>query len=162
MFSFKDKRKNCKISSRALMVYFVMILWIFFGFFIAFYVPKDTYGNQLDKVSFASMAIYFISLTGFVSSYIYGETVKPRHDATPIFFKGKSDRREILVYVCIFFWTLLGIWGIIKNVPLDEIGAYFGALTPFVGAYILGETARKSGKEIEDSSVLENLENIEE
>lgn len=154
MFSFKDKRKNCQISSRAVMVYAVIVLWIFFGVFIALYTPKDVDGNLLEKVSFASMAIYFVSLTGFVSAYIYGETVNPRHDTTPIFLSGKSDKREILVYVCILFWIMLGLWGIIKNVPLDEIGAYFGALTPFVGAYILGETSRKSKDE--------ELETIEE
>jgi hypothetical protein len=154
MSLFKNCKKNCKISKREIMVYLVIFLWIIFGFFIAFYVPKDDEGNLLEKVSFASMAIYFVSLTGFVGAYMYSETVKPDKDATTIFMKGKSDKREIIVYVCILFWVLLGFWGIIKTVPLDEIGAYFGALTPFVAAYVLGQSARQSNET--------GLENIEE
>jgi succinate-acetate transporter protein len=154
MFLFKNYKKKCKISKREIMIYLVIFLWVIFGFFIAFYTPKDNEGNLLEKVSFASMAIYFVSLTGFVGAYMYSETVKPDKDSTTIFLKGKSDKREIIVYVCILFWGLLGFWGIIKSVPLDEIGAYFGALTPFVAAYVLGQSARKSNET--------GLENIEE
>jgi hypothetical protein len=144
MFSFKDKRKNCKISSRAAMVYFVIILWVIFGVIISIYQPKGANGELLEKVSFSSMAIYFVALTGFVGAFIYGATIKPDHEATPIFLSGRTDKRELLIYICILLWTILGLWGIFKNVPLDEIGAYFGALTPFVGGYILGETTRSS------------------
>lgn len=128
------------------MVYVVIILWVVFGIIISVYQPKSPSGELLDKVSFASMAIYFVSLTGFIGAFIYGATVKPDHEATPLFLKGRTDKREILIYICIFLWAALGLWGIFKNVPLDEIGAYFGALTPFVGGYILGETARSSRK----------------
>lgn len=150
---FKNCNKKFKISKRELMVYLVIFLWVIFGFFIALYTPKDSSGNLVGNTSFSEMAIYFVSLTGFVGAYMYSETVKPDKNSTTIFIKGKSDKREIIVYVCILFWALLGFWGIIKNVPLEEIGAYFGSLTPFVAAYVLGQSVRKS-----EQAELENIE----
>lgn len=132
------------VSSRVLIAYVIIILWVLFGVFGALYQPLDENKLPLEKVKFTSMAIYFVSLTGFVGAYIYGETVKPKKETSAIIFKGKTDKREIIIYTCIVFWTILGVFGIVENVPLDEVGAYFGALTPFVAAYILGETTRHS------------------
>ncbi len=144
--SKKEKiTKKCKVSSREIMVYSVMLLWLIFAIFCLIYQPHDASGKPLEKIKFTSMAVYFLSLTGFIGSYIYGVTVKPKENTSTIFVKGDSDKREIVVYVCMLLWALLGVYGILTNMVLDEIGAYFGALTPFVGAYILGETSRHSG-----------------
>lgn len=139
--------RNCKVSSRAVMAYAVLILWVVFGIFCALYQPFDANGKPLEKIKFTSMAVYFFSLTGFVGSYLYGATVKPKENTSPIFLKGDTDKRETMIYVCMILWAGLGVYGVINNIMLDEVGAYFGALTPFVGGYILGETARHSGED---------------
>jgi hypothetical protein len=138
--------RNCRVSSRAVMAYSVILLWIIFAVFCSLYQPFDINGKPLEKIKFTSMAVYFLSLTGFIGSYLYGATVKPKENTSPIFLKGDTDKREIMIYICMVLWTILGVYGVIKNIPIDEIGAYFGALTPFVAGYILGETARHSGE----------------
>ena len=138
-------KRNCHVSSRAVMAYSVVVLWAAFAIFCALYQPIDPAGKPLEKIKFTSMAVYFLSLTGFVGSYLYGVTVKPKENTSPIFLKGDTDKREIMIYVCMVLWAILGVYGVLTHMMLDEIGAYFGALTPFVGGYILGETARHSG-----------------
>ena len=44
---------------------------------------------------FTQLAGYFISLTGFVASYIFGESMRPSSDSS-IFRKGKNSKRENL------------------------------------------------------------------
>ena len=139
-----DNIKKCKTSSRKIMVYIVMFLWLAFGIFVSIYVPKDSSGADLPKVIFTDLAVYFVSLTGFVGAFIYGDTVNTKNWATPIFMKGKNDSRETIVYMCMLLWLVSGVYCIMHGVPLSEIGAYFAALTPFVGGFILGETKRSS------------------
>lgn len=91
------------------------------------------------NVSFASLAVYFLSLTGFVASYIWGETIRPS-DATSVFRKGKSSNREIMIYVCVVLWLGVGIYGIMKHASMEQLSAYYSALTPFVSTYILGSS----------------------
>ena len=138
------KDGKCNISSRKIMVYIVMLLWLSLGAFVSFYTPKDTKGNQQPKTTLTNVAIYFVSLTGFVGSFIYGDTVKTKDWTTPLFIKGPNDSRETIVYLSILLWLIAGIYGIVFCIGLDQIGAYFGALTPFVAGYILGETQRSS------------------
>ena len=138
------KDGKCNISSRKWMVYVVMFLWLAFGTFVSFYVPKDSKGVAQPKTTLTNMAIYFVSLTGFVGSFIYGDTVKTKDWTTPLFMKGPNDTRETIVYISIALWLLAGLYGIVFCVGLDQIGAYFGSLTPFVAGYILGETQRSS------------------
>jgi hypothetical protein len=135
---------NEYISSRKMMVYIVMFLWLAMGIFISVYQPTDESGGNLPKTTFTNMAIYFVSLTGFVGSFIYGETKKSKEWTTAMFVKGPSDSRETIVYISIFLWLISGVYAIVFNVGLDQIGAYFAALTPFVAGYILGETQRSS------------------
>jgi len=151
-------KRNCNISSRVVMSYAVVILWAVFGLFCALYQPIDDSGKPLEKIKFTSMAVYFLSLTGFVGSYLYGATVKPKENTSPIFLKGDTDKREVMIYVCMVLWSGLGVYGVLNNMMLDEIGAYFGALTPFVGGYILGETARHSGVNTNDEKKEEDGE----
>ena len=136
--------KKCNFSRRAMMVYFVMFLWTAFAVFIEVYQPNAVNGVIPTRVSYTSMAVYFMSLTGFVGSYLYGATMKPSENTTPMFMKGKTDKRERIVYMSILLWTAVGIYAMIKGIPLEQIGTYFGALTPFVGGYIFGETHRSS------------------
>ena len=138
------KDDNCNISSRKWMVYIVMFLWLAFGVFVSFYNPKDAKGNVQPKTTLTNVAIYFVSLTGFVGSFIYGDTVKTKDWTTPVFLRGPNDSRETIVYISILLWAMSGVYGVIFCVGLDQIGAYFGALTPFVAGYILGETQRSS------------------
>ena len=126
------------------MVYIVMFLWLSMGAFVSFYTPKDSKGLPQPKASLTNVAIYFVSLTGFVGSFIYGDTVKTKEWTTPVFMGGPNDSRETIVYISILLWLIAGCYGIIFCVGLDQIGAYFGALTPFVAGYILGETQRSS------------------
>lgn len=136
--------KKCKTSSRKIIVYVVMFLWLALGVFVTLYTPKDEKGAELPKIVFTDLAVYFVSLTGFVGAFIYGDTVKTKDWTTPIFMKGKNDSRETIVYVCILLWLFSGVYCIMYGIPLSEIGAYFAALTPFVGGFILGETNRSS------------------
>jgi len=102
------------------------------------------------ETNFTELATYFISLTGFAGAYMYGESVR-QSDDTSIFSPGKSSKREIVIYVTVGLWLLIGIFTIINQSDLMGMSAYFAALTPFVGSYIIGETHKK-----------ESLDKIEE
>jgi len=70
--------------------------------------------------------------------------MRPSNDSS-IFRKGKNSKRENLMYITIALWTIIGVWVIVKNADLMGAAAYFAALTPFVGSYIIGETFKKEG-----------------
>lgn len=119
------------LGKRETLTYLVVILWIVMG----------ALGALVDA-NFNSLAVYFLSLTGFAGSYLFGESMR-KSSGTSIFLKGTSSRREIMIYLCIFLWFVLGLFGLYKNSDLTQMAAYFAALTPFVGGAILGETFRK-------------------
>ena len=50
------------------------------------------------------------------------------------------------MYITIGLWLIVGIWVIVKNADLMGMSAYFAALTPFVGSYIIGETYKQEDK----------------
>ena len=50
---------------RIVIIYIVILLWIIFG------ILASIFG-----VDYASMSVYFLSLTGFVSAYIWGESIR--------------------------------------------------------------------------------------
>lgn len=118
-------KKNDK---RLIMVYVILALWLGFAVMGIVYA-----------INFTSIAIYFLSLVGFVGTYVWGESVR-KSKKSSIFQKGPNSEREILSYIVMGLWVILGIYGIVFEKPLDEMAAYYGSLTPFVGAYILGET----------------------
>jgi len=122
-------------NKRKLLIYFVILIWIGMG--VLAYIYKSSY---------TELSAYFISLTGFVGSYIWGESVR-KSGTTTLFKKGKSSSREMMVYVAMLLWTISGAFSIIKSLNLTEIAAYFAALTPFIGAYMLGETYKPEKKE---------------
>jgi len=121
------------------MIYIVILFWVVFAVLGHIYLTP-----------FVDLSAYFVSLIGFVSSYIYGENKSPS-DATPLFSKGKNSSREIMMYVVILIWLGFGSLGIVEGKSLVEFSSYFATLTPFVGAYILGKSAN-----------LENVPKIEE
>ena len=88
------------------------------------------------------LAAYFLSLTGFVAAYIFGESVR-KSKKTSIFLPGKTSKREAMSYIMIALWLIIGITVIIRQGDLAGVSAYFASLTPFVGSYIIGETYKQ-------------------
>jgi len=85
----KSFLKRCCESKRECVTYLVVFLWVAVGI-------TATYFNT----DFTQLAGYFISLTGFVASYIFGESMRPSDDSS-IFMKGKNSKRENLMYITI-------------------------------------------------------------
>lgn len=137
MSKFKSRLFRLLNSKREFMIYLIMILWGVLGI-LAF-----NFGTNM-----AELAAYFVSLTGFVGSYIFGES-KRQSGKSSIFTGGPNSKREIMMYVVILLWTSLGVFTIVKSLNLIEMSAYFAALTPFVGGYVLGETFKKEENDVE-------------
>jgi hypothetical protein len=118
-------------SKRETIIYLVLFFWIEMGLLSIFYDRDLT-----------NLSVYFLSLTGFIMTYIFGESVR-KSEYTSVFLKGSTSKRELMIYIILIIWFILGNW--ILYIGGDIIGAstYFGALTPFVGAYIIGETYKK-------------------
>jgi len=131
----ENEIKSTHDNKRKLLIYIVIILWIGMGSLAYFY-----------NSSFTELSAYFISLTGFVGSYIWGESVR-KSSTTNVFKKGKSSSRELMVYIAIILWTASGAFSIIKELNLNEVAAYFASMTPFIGAYMLGETYKPEKKD---------------
>lgn len=122
---YQDKVVDSKIG---IVTYVVIIFWVFMGIFASYH-----------NADYTSLASYFVSLTGFVGTYIFSET-KRKSTSSSIFKKGKSSTREFIIYFMIFIWATVGIWVIYNDGDLPGASAYFAALTPFVGSYILSRT----------------------
>lgn len=109
---------------------------------------------------FYDLSVYFISLTGFVGAYIISETKRPSI-STSIFKKGRSSKRELIIYVTILLWTILGVVGIIKDIDMIEAAAYFSALTPYISTYLIGSAYKpdlpKSLREQEYNNNMNNM-----
>lgn len=124
---FRFLRRCCE-SKRECLTYLVLFLWVGLGMLGVYY-----------NVNFTDLAAYFVSLTGFVAAYIFGESVR-KSKKTSIFLRGETSRRETMMYIVIALWLIVGVFVIINNADLAGVSAYFAALTPFVGGYIIGET----------------------
>ena len=122
-------------SKREAIIYLVLFFWIEMGLLSVFYERDLT-----------DLSVYFLSLTGFVMTYIFGESVRKSND-TSVFLKGKTSKRELMMYIIIIIWFLLGNWIVYSGGDIIGASTYFGALTPFVGAYIIGETYKKEPDE---------------
>ncbi len=123
--------RRCCDSKRECLTYIIILMWVGLGILGAIY-----------KTDFVQLASYFVSLTGFVGAYMYGESVRQSEDAS-IFKAGRSSKREIVIYVTIALWLAIGVYTIVKQLDIVGMSAYFAALTPFVGSYIIGETLKK-------------------
>lgn len=108
--------------------YVIIALWMILGSVCVCY-GKD----------FKDLSVYFLSLTGFATTYVFGETKRPS-EATALFIKGPSSSREKMMYWVMVIWFFLGLVGLVKGLSLPQMGAYFASLTPFVSAYIIGNT----------------------
>lgn len=117
---------NLKTSKRLMLVYVTVLLWLGMGVLGTFY-----------GTSYASLSVYFLAHTGFVAAYIWGESVRPAR-STSVLSRGRTSSREFMIYVCVLLWTIVGVLGIMNSASMEELAAYYSALTPFVGAYILG------------------------
>jgi hypothetical protein len=122
-------------SKRETIIYLVLFFWIEMGLLSVFYERDLT-----------DLSVYFLSLTGFVMTYIFGESVRKSND-TSLFLKGKTSKRELMMYIVLLMWFLLGNWIIYSGGDIIGASTYFGALTPFVGAYIIGETYKQESDE---------------
>jgi len=111
---------------RIIIASIVMGLWVALGVLGIIYAAP-----------FYDLSVYFLSLTGFVGSYIISETKRPA-SSSGIFKKGRSSKREIITYVVVGLWLALGSFGIVTGIELLEAAAYFSALTPYVSTYLLG------------------------
>jgi len=131
--------RRCCDSKRECLTYIIILIWVGIGILGTYF-----------ETDFTELAAYFISLTGFAGAYMYGESVRQSGDSS-IFRPGKSSKREIVIYVTVGLWLLIGIFTIINGADLMGMSAYFAALTPFVGSYIIGETLKKEEQdEIEE------------
>ena len=132
--------RRCCDSKRECLTYVIILIWVGIGILGTYF-----------ETDFTELATYFISLTGFAGAYMYGESVR-QSDDTSIFSPGKSSKREIVIYVTVGLWLLIGVFTIINKADLMGMSAYFAALTPFVGSYIIGETHKKESlDEIEEN-----------
>lgn len=129
--------RKCCSSKRECVTYFVIFLWVAVGI-------TATYFNT----DFTHLAAYFVSLTGFVASYIFGESIR-KSKSPSVFLSGPNSKRESLMYITIGLWLVVGIFVIVKKADLMGMSAYFAALTPFVGSYIIGETFKSEQKSYE-------------
>ena len=123
--------KRCCTSKRECLTYLIILLWVAVGILGTYF-----------ETNFTSLAAYFVSLTGFAGAYMYGET-KRKSKATSLFLKGKSSRREMVIYITVLLWLVVGVFTIINQADLIGMSAYFASLTPFVGSYIIGETIKE-------------------
>lgn len=119
-----------KKSKSERLIYFVMFLWVVFG------ILGIKYNSNLTQI-----AGYYASLTLFIGTYLWGE-YKRTSSSTTVFSKGKSSSREIVIYVTVLLWTILGIFGIIKNMNINNLTVYFSSLSPFVTSYIIYKTTK--------------------
>jgi hypothetical protein len=133
-----SKIKNKLNSKRETIIYIILFFWIEMGLLSVFF----------DR-NLSDLSVYFLSLTGFVMTYIFGESVRKSKD-TSIFLKGRTSKRELMMYVILFIWFILGNWILYIGGDITGASTYFGALTPFIGTYIIGETYKKE-EGIEDS-----------
>jgi membrane associated rhomboid family serine protease len=123
--------RRCCESKRECITYLVVFLWVVVGVIASYF-----------ETNFTDLAAYFVSLTGFIAAYIFGESVR-KSSKTSIFLEGPTSKREAMMYITIVLWLIVGLWVIVKNADLMGMSAYFAALTPFVGSYIIGETFKK-------------------
>jgi len=125
---FREKSKSERL------IYVVIFLWIVFGIFGIY--------NQISLPAFAG---YYTSLILFVGTYLWGENKRLSLD-TKILKKGHNSPREVIIYITVLLWVILGIYGIIKKNDINDLTVYFAALSPFVSSFIIYRTTK--GKDL--------------
>lgn len=62
-------------------------------------------------------------------------------------FLSNFGKREGLVYIIVFLWVALGIFGAYKSTNFTDLSIYFGSLTAYAATYIWAESKRPSSKD---------------
>lgn len=119
-----------KVSKSERLIYIIIFLWVLFGLLGLYF------GANLSQISG-----YYASLTLFVATYLWGE-YKRISTSTPIFQKGRNSSREIVIYITVGLWIILGVFGIVKSADINQLTVYFMSLTPFISSYIIYKTSK--------------------
>jgi hypothetical protein len=134
---FKKLWKKFKLRERVSkgerLIYIVIFLWILFGIL-----------GILKSTNLTQLAGYYASLTIFISTYLWGE-YKRASKTTPLYMGGPNSSREVVIYLTVFLWAAVGIFGIFYMTDLNPLTVYFGALSPFVMSYIIYKTSAGDG-----------------
>ena len=159
-----------KTSKSEKLIYVIIFLWVFMG------ILSLLFNSELTHV-----AGYYASLTLFISTYLWGE-YKRTSTATSVLSKGPTSSREVVIYITVLLWTILGVFGIYKSIDINSLTVYFSSLSPFVISYIIYKTTKgndlpifneKSQKLVDNATgntsnttsntpISQNVENIED
>ena len=108
----------------------MIFLWVAFGVL-----------GILKGTNITQLAGYYASLTLFVSTYLWGEW-KRTSQTTKLFSKGENSSREVMIYITVFLWSVLGVAGIFFMKELNSLTVYFSSLSPFVISFIIYKTTK--------------------
>ena len=122
-------------SKRLFMTIVILLFWLALGGF----------GMWLggESFTFYELSAYFAAMLIPVSTYVYGES-RRGSSKTMMVSSGESSKREIVTYLFMLVWGVVGAFGIIMDISMAALAAYIATLTPFISSYILGETYRPS------------------
>jgi hypothetical protein len=153
----KTKIKNNYLKDKRLrLVYLILILWLVLAITAVIFNKYGMYTN----FTLTNLAVYFVSLTTFVSTYLWGESHRSSDDKTPLFTKGPNSKREVIINITILLWFLLAIVGMYKSLDMNDLAVYFQTLVPFVGGYIISESVKKNA--LAKPTVIESKEDDNE
>ena len=143
----KLKSPDRKFSKSERLIYIVIFLWIVYGIL-----------GIIHESNLTQLAAYYASLTIFISTYLWGEH-KRTSNATYVLANGRSSSREIIIYITVLLWCVLGAFGIIKVYDINTLTVYFTSLTPFVMSYIIYKTTKGNDLPIFDGKAQEMVNN---
>jgi hypothetical protein len=109
------------------LVYVIVLFWISMGILGAY-----------EEANFADLSVYFGSLTAYAATYIWAETKRPSGKSS-IRKAGPSSRREVMIYVIVLLWVIVGTFAILFKSNLSDLALYFISLTGFIASWIAGE-----------------------
>lgn len=128
--AYNPEKKKFKYSKSQTLTYIVVFLWVIYGVLAIW-----------QNISLEQLAGYYASLTLFISTYLWGE-FRRSSKKTDIMSKGKNSSRQVIIYVVLFLWAVLGAVGIFILDELNSLTVYFGSLSPFVMSYIIYKTTK--------------------
>lgn len=109
------------------LVYLIILFWIFMGIL-----------GVYKEANFADMSVYFGSLTAYAATYIWSESKRPSYKSS-IRKTGPSSRREIMIYLIVVIWVIVGTVAILYKSNLNDLALYFISLSGFIASWIAGE-----------------------
>jgi hypothetical protein len=118
------------ISKGERLIYIVILLWVIYGALAIW-----------QGMNLAQLAGYYASLTLFISTYLWGE-FRRTSKSTALFTPGHNSSREVIIYVVLLLWCVLGAFGIFLLDEMNSLTVYFGSLSPFVMSYIIFKTSK--------------------